>query len=89
MMVFDVAHPGERVDEGDGLEPALERERLLDRVAGSRQLLSCARWSRTACSLIALARALALLLEEIGHGAIGSGRRATSAARRSTAGGCE
>src|SRR4051812_14496931 len=34
MMVLDVAHPGERVDEGHGLEPALEREALLDRTVG-------------------------------------------------------
>src|SRR5947209_2452414 len=34
MMVLDVAHPGERVDEGHGLEPALEGEALLDRAVG-------------------------------------------------------
>src|SRR6476620_8793098 len=34
VMVLDVAQPGDRVDERHRLEPALERERLLDRAAG-------------------------------------------------------
>src|SRR6185369_2599089 len=33
VVVLDVAHPRERVDERHRLEPALERERLLDRAA--------------------------------------------------------
>src|SRR5436190_9871845 len=87
MMVLDVAHPGEGVDEGHGLEPALEGELLLDRAAG---LAPAAHLGEVVANRVfahgAGAR-LALLLEKVGHGAIGSECRPTSAARRSTAGG--
>src|SRR5664280_3684178 len=89
MVVFDVAHPGQRVDEGHRLEPVLEGEGLLDRLiglapaAGLRQVVADLRLAHRGGSL------LALLLEKIGHG-IGLGvRRGVSLARRSTAGGCE
>src|SRR5436190_13657714 len=89
VMVLDVAHPDERVDEGHRLEPALECEALLDRAVG---LAPAAHLGEVTANRVFAHRAgacLALLRKKIGHGARGSEGRRTSAARRSTAGGCE
>src|SRR6185369_442884 len=89
MMVLDVAHPREGVDERHRLEPALEGEPLLDRAVGVAPAAHLGEVVADRVLAHGAGACLALLGKEIGHGAIGSDGRPTSAARRSTAGGCE
>ena len=90
VVVFDVADPGQRIDEGHRLEPALEGEASSRSRRRPRASRSSARGGRGPRRRSSRRRARwHCWCEEIGHGAIGSEAPATSAARRSTAGGCE